>query len=48
MAAYLCRCHLVPGGSRTSKERAALFWLARPTENSITMMGSPKIIKKNR
>ena len=25
-----------------------LFWLARPTENSMTMMGRPMMTRKNR
>ena len=29
-------------------EFAALFWLARPTANSITTMGSPKATRKTR
>ena len=48
MAPYLYQCHLVPLGSSRSKDRAALAWLARPTENSITMMGRPRISKNSR
>ena len=41
-------CHLLPFGSSSLKDFAILFWLPRPTANSITMIGSPKIKRKNR
>lgn len=42
------RCHLLPLGSSTSKDRAALLRLARPTENSMTTMGSPSTTRNSR
>ena len=41
-------CHLVPLGSRALKDRAMLFWLARPTENSMTITGRPMITRNSR
>ena len=38
----------LPDGSNMSKESAALRLLARPTANSATIMGSPRIARKKR
>ena len=46
MPNQLYQCHLVPWGSRAWKDTATLFRLARPTENSMDMMGRP-IITRN-
>ena len=35
-------------GCSVSKARAEDFWLARPTANSITMTGKPRITRNSR
>ena len=37
------QCHLVPLGSSCWKDMVMLLRLARPTANSMDMMGSPMI-----
>jgi hypothetical protein len=44
----LNRCHFDPAGSSSSKLRATPFWLARPTANSITRMGSANTTKNSK
>ena len=48
MAMYLPQGHLVFWGFNTSKDKAALFWLALPTANSMTTTGSPNTTKNRR
>ena len=47
MLTHLKRCHAEPAGSRASNERAVLFWLARPTANSMAMIGRLSMIRKS-
>ena len=48
MPNQLYQCHLVPLGSKAWKDTAMLLRLARPTENSMAMMGRPMMTRKNR
>ncbi len=48
MPTHLKQCHFEPFGSSSSKARPMLLWPALPTENSMTMMGSPKMTRNTR
>ena len=48
MPSQAYQCHLVPAGSSTRKLTAQLLRDARPTANSMAMMGKPSTTRKNR